>query len=310
MKNFPTWILIPVHNRRRVTLETLEALEAFGVMGWASILVVDDGSTDGTADEISAGFPMVEILRGDGCLFWTGAMEIGMKHAVTNGAECCVWMNDDIKLLPGTIEAVVELAMTRSTVVTAQGLAERGNLEPWPFALLYRSSTGLVRRDPDMSVKEPVQVDTFRGNLVAIPLAVIKRVGYPDGKNIPHLGGDSDYGLRATAAGFKCLTLLSAIFREIETFRDDNRSWLFGNQPIGKMWKQNLSKRGSLYPRMVVVYHLRHWKLRGLPGIFIPYIKLFGSGLVRKLLPKSWLIRLFGTRSYSYNFYKGLSPDE
>ncbi len=302
-------IIIPCHNRKFFTIGCLRQLKELGILQTFGVIVVDDGSADETSESVAADFPEATVLHGDGNLFWTGAMEMGMRHAIAEGASCCVWLNDDLSLSEFAIEQVVELALERQTLVTGQGVIDLENGSQWFFPLMYRGKSKLVSIDVDPKGPATVRVDTCRGNLVAIPRNVILKVGYPDGKNIPHIGGDSDYGLRATAAGFECLTLSGAVFFEKDTIRDDNRSWLLGKRPIKKIWKAALSRRGNLYPRMVLVYNLRHWGFRGAINILLVYTRLVILSSLKILVPRSWLIRLYGNKSHAYIVYKG-SPGE
>ena len=98
-----TAVVIPVHNRREVTLRCLKCLETDGVFTWASALIVDDGSTDGTADGVRARHPAVVVLAGDGNLWWGGAIRRGMEYAYREGADCVLWLNDDGLPEPGTL---------------------------------------------------------------------------------------------------------------------------------------------------------------------------------------------------------------
>ena len=56
-------IVIPTWNAAELTATTLEELVRDGVPVWAEIIVVDDGSDDGTAGEISERFPQILVLR-------------------------------------------------------------------------------------------------------------------------------------------------------------------------------------------------------------------------------------------------------
>ena len=115
-----TFVIIPVHNRREITLGCLACLRAAGDLDWANVVVVDDGSTDGTAEAIRGQFPEVILLNGDGNLWWTGGIVLGMKEGVRRQAEVIVWLNDDSHLRPGSLKALVN--HTRETGAISVGI--------------------------------------------------------------------------------------------------------------------------------------------------------------------------------------------
>ncbi len=62
-------LIIPVYNRREITLQALRSLRRIDDQGLnVHIIVVDDGSTDGTGEAIRRDFPEVQIVEGDGTL--------------------------------------------------------------------------------------------------------------------------------------------------------------------------------------------------------------------------------------------------
>ena len=61
------------------------------------MVVTDDGSTDGSADEIKAHFPKVELQYGDGNLWWSGGINVGAKYAIESlGCDYVLLWNNDV----------------------------------------------------------------------------------------------------------------------------------------------------------------------------------------------------------------------
>ena len=73
------YIVLPVHNRIDETKLFIQALKRQTYKDFHLILV-DDGSSDGTADYISNEMSNLTILKGNGKLWWAGSLEKGRKH--------------------------------------------------------------------------------------------------------------------------------------------------------------------------------------------------------------------------------------
>src|SRR5688572_24387948 len=96
-------IVIPVHNRLQFTKDCLESLEKQTVRP-DKIIIVDDGSTDGTEEVLAEMFPHVDVLRGDGTLFWTASINMGIRHAMLLGADHVMTLNNDTVASPTFVE--------------------------------------------------------------------------------------------------------------------------------------------------------------------------------------------------------------
>src|SRR5918998_6020285 len=107
--------LAACHNRRRKTLSALEALFNQKLPPGVSLRVylLDAGSTDGTPHAVQNAFPEVELLRGDGSLFWNGGMRLAFSQALTVGYDYYLWLNDDT-ILEG--EALANLLHTHRSL--------------------------------------------------------------------------------------------------------------------------------------------------------------------------------------------------
>ena len=65
-------IVVPVHNALKHVELLLNHLKALNTQFPASVILVDDGSTDGTSDFVALHYPEVRVVRGDGNLWWGG----------------------------------------------------------------------------------------------------------------------------------------------------------------------------------------------------------------------------------------------
>ena len=81
-------IVTPVHNRKEITLQCLRSISRLENDGLEfATFIVDDGSTDGTGSAIRAEFPEVEIIEGDGHLWFTEGTNVGIRAALRHNPD-------------------------------------------------------------------------------------------------------------------------------------------------------------------------------------------------------------------------------
>lgn len=193
-------IIIPVHNRKAETLQCLQTLQQNGDLWHYTVVVIDDGSTDGTPEAIQKTFPTVTILTGTGDLWWTGAMRLGMDYAYQRGADAVIWLNDDCLPQPGTLDALIRVLQTHTQVQQVGGIAAAACALTSSNQLL---ETGFRKRQRYTAHPgEMVAVEGVTGYCVALSRTVIDRIGLPDAARFPHYCGDDMYTLKASRAGF------------------------------------------------------------------------------------------------------------
>jgi GT2 family glycosyltransferase len=200
MNNKSIYIIIPVHNRQALTLACLKNLKTNGDLQKYQVIVVDDGSSDRTAEEVTTNYPEVTILNGDGNLWWTGAIAMGMKYAYEQGAEYFIWLNDDCQLSDRTLNNLVDFGSAhQNAIVGCQGV-EMENPNTIVFGGKLKTWKGYRFIHPH--VNTVTSCDLLSGNIVCFPRSVIDRIGYPDASFTPHYGGDALYLILAKKAGF------------------------------------------------------------------------------------------------------------
>src|SRR5829696_3281712 len=87
-------------NGRDDTLACLRSLENEG----AEVIVVDNASSDGTADAIAD----VEVIRNERNLGYAGGMNVGIRAALERGADAVLLLNNDVEVEPGAVAALAE----------------------------------------------------------------------------------------------------------------------------------------------------------------------------------------------------------
>src|SRR5712691_8709298 len=101
------YVVVPVFNRRALIERFLYCMREQTFHNFETI-VVDDGSTDGTGELITANFKEVELLRGDGNLWWTGAINLDIKHVLAKAPDdaAILVINDDVEVDPDYLQTL------------------------------------------------------------------------------------------------------------------------------------------------------------------------------------------------------------
>ena len=108
------------HDRRDLTVRWVRSLVASHLDGLAlHVVLVDDGCSDGTAEAVRAVLPSVEVVRGDGSLYWAGGTNLGLRHALAHRPDYVLVANDDTVLAPDALAHLVDCAMRRPRSVVA-----------------------------------------------------------------------------------------------------------------------------------------------------------------------------------------------
>ncbi len=266
--------IVACHNRKPLTLRLLRALQAQHGVFDLSVVLFDDGSTDGTGDAVRAQFPEVEILRGTGDAFWNGGMYRAWQQALALKPEAYLWLNDDVALdgdalvrlrdawaaaeAAGPDGALVLAGATRSAAgeVTYGGLRR----ERSPLALRF------VRVPPAAA---PVRVDTLNGNIVLVSAGAAARVGILD-PGFFHMDGDVDYGLRATRAGVPVLLLPGTL-----GICEANPPADLARMPLAARWRHIFRSPRGIHPASWWRLTRRHSGIWLPLHFLLPYRKLF-----------------------------------
>ena len=206
-------VIIPTFNRQQYLKKLLNQLatQNLGADKELYIIVVNDGSSDGTSEMLNSEFPHVISIIGNGNWWWTKCVNEGIKVAINLSTDFILLLNDDneIKddylttlicdyktLAHGSIlgSASVSLDLDR-TLIDSSGIKD--------FSKLFCEYTRFHPRNSKINENFHGihECFCFSGRGTFIPQDTLLKLGLYDEKMIQY-GSDEDYILTAKEKGF------------------------------------------------------------------------------------------------------------
>jgi GT2 family glycosyltransferase len=269
--------VIPVHNRVGQTLRCLESLAAGSVP--ATAVVVDDGSTDGTAEAVARHHPDAVVLRGDGNLWWAGATNRGVEHALAHGADYVLTLNNDGVLAPTALEALLESERDGGPALRSSQRHDLDRPDHVPTVGLVIDWTAPrgYRRAPGGG-QEPVRVDAAGANSMLVPRQCFEDVGLFDAERLPQCWADWDFQLRAKAKGWAMYTVPASVLYEDQSTRGPRLS---PRMSLAQATRLLASRRSPYYPPFAWRFYHRHAPRRRFPGLLLGRYGRLAKAVVR-----------------------------
>lgn len=209
-------IVIPVFNRRDITLRCLDSLHSIRDDKFR-IMVVDSGSTDGTREAIRENYRDVILLETTPESWWAAATNIGVREAVKSGCEYILTYNDDNVATTEVLNKLVDTAEQYTHSIISSVKCSFQNPDRVLFAGRRRSrftdrSYFMNRGQKYDQIGTGIRkVDWLHGQCTLFPVSVFETAGLFDEEAFPHLYADDDLILRARQAGYELLVNLDAV---------------------------------------------------------------------------------------------------
>ncbi|MHB0866613.1 MAG: glycosyltransferase family 2 protein [Thermoleophilia bacterium] len=212
------WVVIVSWNSYQDTADCLGSLAS---VTWPDlrIVVVDNGSTDGSGDRLAAAFPALTHLRSPQNTGFAGGSNLGIRAALDGGADYICLLNNDTMVDPGFIEPLV----ARATRTPEAGIiggkilyddAENviwyagGRIDPRRGFTSHRGQDA-----PDAPVYDgPDFTDYVTGCLLFARASLYRELGLLDESYFMYCE-EVDFCLRAGRAGYRCFYEPGAVIR-------------------------------------------------------------------------------------------------
>lgn len=169
-----------------------------------TLLVIDNGSFDGTIEEITARFPEVQTMQSARNLGFAGGMNMGLAWAEANGATHVTVLNNDTVIPPGGLARLARVASRGYAVSPVVEYAD-GTGRVWFEGGVLDRETGLARHASPQELA-PIGQDGLRPTVTLAGCAITATretwaaVGGFD-EDYFLIFEDSEWSLRARARG-------------------------------------------------------------------------------------------------------------
>ena len=196
-------ILLPVHNRRAIT-ERFVACLARQTWKDFHLVLIDDGSTDGTADAVCAVLPTTTVLRGRGDWWWGGSLDQGiswLKAASIAEDDLILFINDDLTIAADYLARAVEVMRVRPRTFVLSQCASPVDGCPEDTAQHID-----LRRMHFRAPGPRDEVNCLSTQGLFAHWRDVRAVGGFHPTLLPHYLSDYEYTIRAHRMGFRCET--------------------------------------------------------------------------------------------------------
>ena len=279
-------IIIPVFRGQEQIRRCLESLYKSRCTDF-DVVIVDHGITDQITRLVTAEFPEANCIRGSADLWWSGATNLGIHHALDNGSTLLMLLNHDCYVREDTIGMLLEQMESTPDAIIApvQHNLHTGKdtIGATSFFLLGFSTiippAGWYRFFHSTPLVPTRLIIGGRGALIRA--STFQQVGYFDERNLPHYGADHDFYFRCRKSGIRLFVCMDAIVDMDDTWTSSAKT---GGDRVPAEFAGTLKDRSS-HRNIRDLYALfsRHYPVPGLAalGVALNFLRYSLLSLVR-----------------------------
>jgi GT2 family glycosyltransferase len=200
-------------NRPTDTIECLRSLTCQTYLN-IKVIVVDNGSTDGSVEIIAREFPQVEMIAYPHNLGFAGGYNLGMRRALDLHADFVFIINNDAVIEPDGVSQLM-LHVEENSGILAPLIfyyahpdriwSSGGKVHPW---ILEKHDRWMDKKDPG-DWPEVLEQSFVNGCVMLFPTKALRRVGLFD-ESFHLYYEDSDLCRRVQMAGYSILVVPKA----------------------------------------------------------------------------------------------------
>jgi GT2 family glycosyltransferase len=250
------YVLIPVFNRLFHTEHVIHELRRQTLVDQLCIVVINDGSTDGTSGWLQAQSDIV-TLSGDGDLWWGGSINRGLQYVASHSqnGDYVLFLNNDTRFKPDYIETLVRKSREHNNAAVGSVIHETEQDPPLvsvgPRVNLNRLAVWdmLAELQPD-EIRNPkpiYHVDALSGRGTLYPVELFERYGGMRPKLLPHYLADYEIAMRFARNGIPLIVSSEAIIFSPPIYGNDNSRMGWWDRHFSLRSSSNIIHRLAFY---------------------------------------------------------------
>jgi GT2 family glycosyltransferase len=208
-------IVVLTWNNFADTAECLHSLRKLNYLRY-NVVLVDNGSTDGSIERLQSVFQEVKIIKNGENLGYAGGNNIGIEYALSKGVDYVLLLNNDtivdVNLATELVQASHEtknlgiFGCVNYYYDDRKKVQFSGGIFNWKTGDIIDTTRHKIDKGQFQLLKE---VDTVAGSCLFFPTTVIKTVGLLDNRYFLTFE-ESDLCCRVKKAGYKVYTYMGA----------------------------------------------------------------------------------------------------
>ena len=238
-------IIIPVFNRINETKKIISNLRDQNTAEEIKVLIIDDGSTDGTLEWLVSQKDLF-FLRGNGKLLWGGAINLGINYIIKNHPqdEWILLINNDVEVKKNYVDNLLKIAKKNYPAAVGSVVKNAKNeiISIGPKIDSLKLEIKEIYKKNSFFQKGGIleDVDALSGRGVIYPLKSIIETKGLNSIIFPHYLGDYSLSMKIKKKGYKLITSLEAI-----VFTDENFKHLTKERKNYKLIRKLFSRKST-----------------------------------------------------------------
>jgi GT2 family glycosyltransferase len=267
-------VIVLTWNNQRHTIACLRSLATMSVIPM-QVIVVDNGSTDGTPMAVRLRFPDVTVLQNGENLGFAAANNRGIRHALAHGADYIWLLNNDTIVAPDCLSALLAVAESDPKIGmlgpkicyhdTPNRLQSAGGWVSWHPPGTHLIGEGKADHGQHDQIRE---VDFVSGCALMAKRQAIEATGLLDPDFFAYYE-DADWGVRMRRTGFRVVYVPQA------------RVWHEGCVSS----RNNLPLRGYYNHRNKLLFVRKHGPWHARWRAYLASLETAGKQLLRAIFP-------------------------